>query len=139
MRISDWSSDVCSSDLFMVRRAHARLFDHRVWIVGIGFLAFASSIILFMVLPQQFQPTINSDYSQVKYELPPGSTLEQSEEIVRQIGAILDNSPVVETAFYDVEVGGGNAFITLKKERPVTSVEWERSLDRKSTRLNSSH
>src|SRR3546814_524219 len=160
MRISDWSSDVCSSALllltpfmaivtflatsliaillgalayaagmrqwafthwavFMVRRFWARLFDHRVWIVGIGFLAFASSIILFMVLPQQFQPTINSDYSQVKYELPPGSTLEQSEEIVRQIGAILDNSPVVETAFYDVEVGGGNAFITLKKERTV--------------------
>src|SRR3546814_3672869 len=106
MRISDWSSDVCSSDLFMVRRAHARLFDHRVWIVGIGFLAFASSIILFMVLPQQFQPTINSDYSQVKYELPPGSTLEQSENIVRQIGEILDNNPVVETAFYDVEDGG---------------------------------
>src|SRR3546814_7984583 len=87
----------------MVRRFWARLFDHRVWIVGIGFLAFASSIILFMVLPQQFQPTINSDYSQVKYELPPGSTLEQSEEIVRQIGAILDNSPVVETAFYRSE------------------------------------
>src|SRR3546814_14596424 len=63
--------------------------------------------------------------------MPPGSTLEQSEEIVRQIGAILDNSPVVETAFYDVEVGGGNAFITLKKERPVTSVEWERSLQPK--------
>ena len=116
---------------FMVRRAHARLFDHRVWIVGIGFLAFASSIILFMVLPQQFQPTINSDYSQVKYELPPGSTLEQSENIVRQIGEILDNNPVVETAFYDVEVGGGNAFITLKKDRPTTSVEWERSLQPK--------
>src|SRR3546814_18819735 len=84
-----------------------------------------------MVLPQQFQPTINSDYSQVKYELPPGSTLEQSENIVRQIGEILDNNPVVETAFYDVEVGGGNAFITLKKDRPTTSVEWERSLQPK--------
>src|SRR3546814_56389 len=60
--------------VFMVRRFWARLFDHRVWIVGIGFLAFASSIILFMVLPQQFQPTINSHYSPVKYELQIGST-----------------------------------------------------------------
>src|SRR3546814_2814003 len=41
------------------------------------------------------------------------------------------SSDLVETAFYDVEVGGGNAFITLKKERPVTSVEWERSLQPK--------
>jgi multidrug efflux pump subunit AcrB len=113
---------------FMVLRAWARLFDHRVWIVGIGFVAFASSIWLFTHLPQQFQPTTNSDYSQVRYELPPGSTLAQSETIVRQIGAILDDSPVVETAFYDVNVGGGNAFITLKKKRPMTSVEWERSL-----------
>ena len=116
---------------FMVQRAWARLFDHRVWIVGVGLLAFLSSIGLFMILPQQFQPTTNSDYSQVRYELPPGSTLGQSETIVRQIGAVLDNSPVVETAFYDVNVGGGNAFITLKKERPMTSVEWERSLQPK--------
>ena len=113
---------------FMVQRAWARLHDHRVWIVGIGLLAFLSSIGLFMVLPQQFQPTTNSDYSQVRYELPPGSTLSQSENIARQIGEVLDNSPVVQTAFYDVDVGGGNGFITLKKDREITSVEWERSL-----------
>lgn len=116
---------------FMLQRAWARLFDHRVWIVGIGGLAFATSLLLFYVLPQQFQPTINSDYSQVKYELPPGTTLAQSAEIVRQIGAILDKNPEVETAFYDVNVGGGNAFLTLKKERLMSSVEWERSLQPK--------
>ncbi len=116
---------------FMVQRVWARLFDHRIWIVGIGLFAFLSSIWLFTHLPQQFQPTTNSDYSQVRYELPPGSTLAQSEAIVRQIGAILDDSPVVETAFYDVNVGGGNAFITLKKKREMTSVDWERSLQPK--------
>ena len=116
---------------YMVQRAWARLFDHRVWIVGIGGVAFATSLLLFYVLPQQFQPTMNSDYSQVKYELPPGTTLAQSEEIVRQIEAILDADPVVETAFYDVNVGNGNAFLTLKKERPMSSVEWERSLQPK--------
>ncbi len=116
---------------FMIQRAYARLHDHRVWIVGIGLFAFLSSIGLFMVLPQQFQPTTNSDYSQVRYELPPGSTLAQSETIARQIGAILDNNPVVQTAFYDVNVGGGNGFITLKKDRETSSVEWERSLQPK--------
>ncbi|WOF42216.1 efflux RND transporter permease subunit [Sphingopyxis indica] len=116
---------------FMLRRAYARLFDHRVWIVGIGVGAFVLSLVLFATLPQQFQPTTNSDYSQVKYELPPGSTLEQSEVIARQISAILDDSPVVETAFYDVNVGGGNAFLTLKKDREISSVDWERGLQPK--------
>jgi multidrug efflux pump subunit AcrB len=116
---------------FMVQRVWARLFDHRIWIVGIGLFAFLSSIWLFTHLPQQFQPTTNSDYSQVRYELPPGSTLAQSETIVRQIGEVLDRSPVVETAFYDVNVGGGNAFITLKKKREMSSVDWERSLQPK--------
>src|SRR3546814_20021689 len=109
----------------MVQRAWARLSDHRVWIVGIGVLAFFSSIGLLFVIPQQFQPTTNSDYSQVKYELPPGPTLEQSETIARQIGALLDDRPVVETAFYDGSVGGGDAFLPLKKHRAMPSVQWD--------------
>jgi len=128
-RMHEWSFSLWSE--YMVRRAYARLFDHRVWIVGIGVGAFVLSLVLFAKLPQQFQPTTNSDYSQVKYELPPGSTLEQSEVIARQISAILDDSPVVETAFYDVNVGGGNAFLTLKKDREISSVDWERSLQPK--------
>lgn len=116
---------------FVAQRAYARLFDHRAWIVGIGVAAFLGSIALFWYAPKQFQPTINSDYSQIKYELPPGSTLAQSETIVSQIATILDASPVVDTAFYDVNVGGGNAFLTLKKHREISSVEWERSLQPK--------
>ncbi|WP_033075566.1 efflux RND transporter permease subunit [Sphingopyxis sp. MWB1] len=116
---------------FMVQRAWARLFDHRVWIVGAGVLAFATSILLFATLPQQFQPTINSDYSQIKYELPPGSTLAQSAKVAREIGEIVDSDPVVDTAFYDIEVTSGNAFLTLKKDREISSVEWERSVQPK--------
>ena len=116
---------------FMARRAYARLFDHRVWIVGIGVGAFAWSILLFMTLPSQFQPTINSDYSQISYELPPGSTLAQSEHISSEINAILAANRNVENAFYDVNVGGGSVYITLKKDRETSSVEWERSLQPK--------
>ncbi|MEL0155320.1 efflux RND transporter permease subunit [Sphingopyxis sp.] len=120
---------------FMLQRAWARAFDHRVWIVGIGAAAFVLSIVLFATLPQQFQPTINSDYSQIKYELPPGSTLAQSEHIANQVSSILSASPAVDTAFFDVNVGGGNAFLTLKKDRDVSSVEWERSLQPKLTAI----
>lgn len=115
----------------IAQRAWARVFDHRVWIVGIGVVAFATSIVLFMTLPQQFQPTTNSDYSQITYELPPGSTLAQSEHISNQINAILEANPTVENAFFDVNVGGGGVYITLKKKREITSVEWERNLQPK--------
>ena len=116
---------------FMVQRAWARLFDHRVWIVGIGVLSLGLSVVLLMILPQQFQPTINSDYSQIRYELPPGSTLAQSEHISNQINAILAKDKTVANAFYEVNVGDGGVYITLKKDREVTSVDWERSLQPK--------
>ena len=116
---------------FVVQRTYARLFDHRVWIVGIGVGAFVWSIILFATLPSQFQPTINSDYSQISYELPPGSTLAQSERISDQVNAILINDRNVENSFYDVNVGGGSVYITLKKDRETSSVDWERNLQPK--------
>jgi len=116
---------------FMAQRARARLSDHRVWIVGIGLTAFLSSILLFTFLPQQFQPTTNSDYSQIKYELPPGSTLAQSEHVSNEINAILSKNPTVENAFYDVNVGSGSVYITLKKKRETSSVDWERGLQPK--------
>src|SRR3546814_4432977 len=47
------------------------------------------------------------------------------------------SSPVVETAFYDVNVGGGNAFLTLKKDREISSVDWERGLQPKLAAIKS--
>jgi multidrug efflux pump subunit AcrB len=111
-----------------VRKMASMFFDHRSWIVGIGFLCFLASIGLFMVLPAQFQPTINSDYSQINYELPPGSTLAQSETIANQVTAILDKDKVVRDAFAEINVGGGDIYITLNKERELKSVEWERGV-----------
>ncbi|MBL0915988.1 MAG: efflux RND transporter permease subunit, partial [Sphingopyxis sp.] len=86
----------------MAQRAYARLFDHRVWIVGIGVAAFLSSIGIFIISPKQFQPTTNSDYSQIQYELPPGSTLAKSEQISNQINRIPEGKLTVGNAFYTV-------------------------------------
>ena len=104
---------------------------HRWTMVGIGVGAFAASIALFIVLPKQFQPTINSDYSQIAFELPPGSTLAQSENIANQVTAILDADPRVQDAFAEVNVADGSVYITLKKDRALKSVEWERELQPK--------
>jgi multidrug efflux pump subunit AcrB len=102
--------------------------NHRWTMVGVGVAAFAASVGLFIALPKQFQPTINSDYSQVSYELPPGSTLAQSEGIANQVTAILDADKNVKDAFAEVNVTDGTIYVTLNKERTMKSVEWERSL-----------
>lgn len=118
----------------MIER-YARLLEwtlkHRWTMVGIGVGAFAASIALFIILPKQFQPTINSDYSQIAFELPPGATLAQSEGIANQVTAILDTDPVVQDAFAEVNVGDGSIYITLKKDRALKSVEWERAVQPK--------
>src|SRR3546814_18710737 len=97
---------------FMLRRAYARLFDHRVWIVGIGVGAFVLSLVLFATLPQQFQPTTNSEYSQDKYELQPGSKLEQSETHARQISSNTTHSQVVDYSYYKLYYRGRQEFPT---------------------------
>jgi multidrug efflux pump subunit AcrB len=104
---------------------------HRWTMVGIGVAAFVASLGMFYVLPKQFQPTINSDYSQIAFELPPGSTLAQSEGIANQVTAILDNDPTVKDAFAEVNVGDGSIYITLKKDRALKSVAWEREVQPK--------
>jgi multidrug efflux pump subunit AcrB len=73
-----------------------------------------------------FQPTVNVDFSQVQIELPPGSTLAQTERVTNRVAALLQSTPVVENAFADINVGSGNVFLTLKKKRKMTSVEFER-------------
>ena len=96
--------------------------------VAIGGLALVATVISFATLPLTFQPTNNSDFSQVTITLPPGSTLAQTEAIVDKTIGIVEKSPIVETAFADIDVGRADVFMTLKKKRPVTSVEFERGM-----------
>jgi multidrug efflux pump subunit AcrB len=58
----------------------ARLYDHRIWMVGVGFLTFAISGVLFATAGMQFQPPLNLDFSSVRIGMPPGSTLAQTEQ-----------------------------------------------------------
>ncbi|KAA9015010.1 efflux RND transporter permease subunit [Sphingobium limneticum] len=103
--------------------------DHRVWTLGFGFLAFAATIVAFATLPMTFQPTTNTDFSQVKIETVPGSTLEQTTAITRKVADMLSaDKDIVEAAFADIEPTGADIFLTLKKDRPISSVDWERKV-----------
>jgi multidrug efflux pump subunit AcrB len=111
-----------------LRRHFARLADHRTWVMGIGFAAFLLTILAFGTLQFTGQPTVNTDYSQVKVEMAPGSTLRQTEVVADQVSKVLHQAPEVAAAFSDISVGSVNVFVTLKKDRKVTSVEFERSM-----------
>ncbi len=132
MGILRWSLDQRAADAHRERggwRIAARLRDHRVWTLGMGIAAFVATIAAFATLPMTFQPTTNTDFSQVKIEMVPGSTLAQTTAVTRRVADMLSaDSDVVEAAFADIEPTSADIYLTLKKERPISSIEWERKV-----------
>ena len=96
--------------------------------VLIGVCAFVATIFAFATLPMTFQPTINTDYSQVSIEMPPGATKQQTQTMANRVAALLQRQPDVQAAFADIEdVGNATIYLTLHKDRKRTSVEFERA------------
>ncbi|ARS28208.1 efflux RND transporter permease subunit [Sphingomonas sp. KC8] len=102
--------------------------DHRWKTVGLGALAFALTIVTFATLPFTAQPAMNTDYSQVEIQMVPGSTLKQTEAVAAKVTHIVNEAPDVASAFAEVNVAKSTVYITLKKDRERTSVEFERAL-----------
>ncbi|WP_157220040.1 efflux RND transporter permease subunit [Flavisphingomonas formosensis] len=113
------------------RFVRSKLADHRVWTMGIAFLAFLATIAAFSTLSFTFQPTLNVDYSQVNVELAPGATLRQTEQVADKVTAVLRQAPEVSQAFEDIEVGKATVYLTLKADRKRKSVEFERAMQPK--------
>ena len=109
-------------------RWRARFSDHRMWIIGIGFLSFVATIGMFMSLPSQFFPTTNSDFSRVRIEMLPGTTIKQTETVADNVAAIINRQPETLTALESIREGNAFIFITLKKDRERTSIDFEREL-----------
>ena len=113
---------------YVWKRIGARLRDHRMWILGIGMLAFAATIGMFFVLPSQFFPTTNSDFSRVSIEMVPGTTVAQTEAVTGQVAKIINAQPETQNALESIREGNANIFITLRKDRKRTSIEYERDI-----------
>ncbi len=110
------------------RRFVAKFLDHRVWLMGVGLLAFGITVVLFAVTPAQFQPTINQDSSRVQIEVVPGTTLQQTEKIADQVSELMYQQPEVDRALTRVRETNATVFVNYKKERDKTSIEFERSM-----------
>ncbi len=108
-------------------RWNARMHDHRMTMVGAGIVTLLLSIMLFGTLSQSFFPPQNDDYARVNIVLPPGSTLKQTEAASDRVAAMVIKDPNVERVFERVNVGTGRVNIVLKKDREITSTEFERA------------
>jgi multidrug efflux pump subunit AcrB len=91
--------------------------------------ALVATVFSFATLPMTFQPTINTDYSSVQIEMVPGSTLQQTRRVTEQVASLLtEDRKVVDAAFADINPTQATIYLTLKKDRPVSSVDWERQV-----------
>jgi multidrug efflux pump subunit AcrB len=108
---------------------------HRRWMMGIGALAFALTVVLFILIPKQFFPDGNVDFSRIRIEMVPGTTLEQTKAITDQAAAIINEQPEVRTALQSVREGSANIFITLLEDRERTSQKFEEDLTVELSRI----
>jgi len=118
---SDWHG-------IMAARWNARMHDHRLAMVGAGITTLLVSVVLFGTLPLSFFPPENDDFARVNITMAPGATLKQTEVVVDRVAAMVSTDPSVERVFERVNVGSGRVSIVLKKDRKVTSTEFQRNL-----------
>ncbi len=101
---------------------------HRRWMMGIGAVALGLTIALFIILPKQFFPDGNTDFSRVRIEMVPGTTLERTREVAAEAAAIIEKQPEVKTALQSLREGSASMFITLHEDRARTSQQFEEDL-----------
>ena len=114
--------------LGFLRRIKARFLDHRVWIMSVGLASFLLTILMFAITPMQFFPNTNLDFSMVRIEMVPGTTLEQTEEVSDSVVAILREEQEVETILQNVREGSGSLYVTLRDDRVRKSQQFEREV-----------
>jgi hydrophobic/amphiphilic exporter-1 (mainly G- bacteria), HAE1 family len=93
--------------------------DHRWLSIGVATLFFIGSMALAPLLPTDFIPPEDNSFFEITAELPPGSTLAETDRTMQQVRAIVSQEPEVRGVF--VSIGGGtngdvrlaSAFVTL--------------------------
>jgi multidrug efflux pump subunit AcrB len=93
--------------------------------------ALALTVVCFAMIPQTFQPDSDSDSSRAMIEMVPGTTLAETQVVVRRVADFLGKQPQVDSTYSRALVGSGRVTAILKPRgqgRDMTSVQFERSL-----------
>jgi len=113
---------------FFVGRWRARRHDHRLWIMGMGALSLVFTVIAFSTLAFTFFPVEDSDSSRAMIEMPPGATLQQTEQAADRVTAILRSQQEVQNAIEYVDVGSATISMMLRPDRVRNSSDFEREV-----------
>ena len=101
---------------------------HR-WSAIVGFIgSLALTVLFFAMLPMTFQPTQDEDQVTATVEMVPGTTLEQTDRVVKQVAERLKNEPNVANIYERAFVGSGRVNVMLKDDRTETSDEFTRRI-----------
>lgn len=104
---------------------------HRGWVMTVSLLLFGASLLTFDRLGQDFMPSYDRGEFQVSFKTNPGSTLEQTEEISKEIVRRISAKPGVDYTFTTIGAGSTSAlnegvvYVKLKEksERPLSDDE----------------
>lgn len=104
---------------------------HRGWVMTVSLLLFGASLLTFDRLGQDFMPSYDCGEFQVSFKTNPGSTLEQTEEISKEIVRRISAKPGVDYTFTTIGAGSTSAlnegvvYVKLKEksERPLSDDE----------------
>nr|WP_298931639.1 efflux RND transporter permease subunit [uncultured Erythrobacter sp.] len=111
-----------------VKYMAARFYDHRIWMLGMGWFSLLVTVLLFGQIPGQFQPTIDDENSTVEIEMVPGTTLETTKIVSDRVYALLEQQPEIERMLQRIRVGNSTIFVKLTDDRERSSIEFEREL-----------
>lgn len=132
MKVLTWSLDTSSVSAYRARFPRrwfrARLRDHRLWMMGVAAGSLAFTVVLFLVIPSQFFPETDGDFSRITIEMVPGTTIEQTERKVDEVLALVKDEPEIDVALERINEGNGRVFMELKRDRARSSIEFERAL-----------
>ncbi|MEL7189977.1 MAG: efflux RND transporter permease subunit [Pseudomonadota bacterium] len=106
----------------------ARFYDHRLWMLGAGWMSLLVTLVLFSSVPGQFQPDIDDSNSEIAIEMVPGTTLEGTKRVTDQVADILYQEQEVELMLERISVGEATIYITLKEDRERSSIDFQREM-----------
>ncbi len=115
-------------------RALSVVIKHRLITVIAGIIFFAGSVALFQSLPTSLVSRIDRGESHINIELPPGSQLNDTVAVVKELSNKVKARPEVKTVFASAGSGGevntGRLVVQLKprNERKLSQDEFEDSI-----------
>jgi len=108
---------------------------HR-WVAVLGgSAALGLEVLLFATLPQTFQPTNDQDTITANVEMVPGTTLQETDKVVRATAEILRNSKYVAAVYERAFVASGRVSAKLVTKRDLRSDQIQKLLAPQLTRI----